>query len=91
MSAKGWIIAIGLVLMFSSCEKMMFKKKGDTTNARENFDYLWEQLDKRYAYFDYKNVDWNAMRAKYAPRVYDGMSEDSLFNVMGTMLDELRD
>ncbi|MCB0700935.1 MAG: S41 family peptidase [Chitinophagales bacterium] len=91
MSTKRWMAVFALTLFLSSCEKIIFKKKGDSTNARENFDYLWEQMDKRYAYFSYKGVDWNAMRTKYSPRVYDGMSEDSLFNVMGAMLDELRD
>lgn len=85
------VLLLGLLFAFASCEKIAFKKDGESTNARENFEYLWEQVDKRYAYFEYKNIDWNAIKAKYAPRVYDGMSEDSLFNVMGAMLDELRD
>lgn len=88
---KKLLTIIAAAVLFSSCEKVLFKKKGDTTNAVENFDYLWQQLDKRYAYFDYKKIDWNAVYAQYRPRVYDGMSEDSLFNVMGAMLNELRD
>lgn len=85
------LIAAVALLFFSSCEKALFKKKGDSVDAVKNFDYLWEQLDKRYAYFDYKNVDWNAVYAQYRPKVYDGMSDDSLFNTMGAMLNELRD
>ena len=88
---KKLLTIIAAAVLFSSCEKVLFKKKGDTVNAVENFDYLWQQLDKRYAYFDYKKIDWNAVYAQYRPKVYDGMSEDSLFNVMGAMLNELRD
>lgn len=88
---KKIITVVAAALLFSSCEKALFKKKGDSVNAVENFEYLWEQCDKRYAYFDYKKIDWNAIRAKYRPKVYEGMSEDSLFNVMGAMLNELRD
>lgn len=80
-----------VLFLFSSCEKALFKKKGDTTDAVANFDYLWNQLDIRYAYFDYKNVNWNNIYAQYRPKIYEGMSEDSLFNVMGAMLNELRD
>lgn len=85
------ILALMPVMLLASCEKALFKKTGESTNAVENFDYLWEQCDKRYAYFDYKNIDWNAVYAKYRPKVYDGMTEDSLFNTMGAMLNELRD
>lgn len=85
------ILTLMPVMLLASCEKALFKKKGESTNAVENFDYLWEQCDKRYAYFDYKNIDWNTVYAKYRPKVYDGMTEDSLFNTMGAMLNELRD
>lgn len=85
------IIAIVALLFCTSCEKVMFKKKGDTVNAVENFDYLWQQVDKRYAYFGYKNVNWDNMYVNYRLKVYEGMSEDSLFKVMGAMLNELRD
>lgn len=80
-----------VALMLSSCEKIIFKKDGASTNAKENFEYLWNELDKRYAYFDYKQIDWNSLRAIYGAKVYEGMSEDSLFNVMADMLNELRD
>lgn len=78
-------------ILFTSCEKIVFKKNGASTNARENFEYLWKEVDTRYAYFDYKNVDWNNMRTVYGAKIYEGMSEDSLFNVMADMLNELRD
>ncbi|MCB9045691.1 MAG: S41 family peptidase [Chitinophagales bacterium] len=85
------ITIISILLLCASCEKAIFKKKGTSTDPMANFDYLWEQVDIRYAYFDTKNVDWNTIRTKYAAKVYSGMSEDELFNVMGAMLNELRD
>lgn len=88
---KKLLVMISLGLMLSSCEKVFFKKDGASTNAFENFDYLWKEVDTRYAYFDHKKVDWNLMNAKYRSRVYEGMREDSLFRVMGDMLNELRD
>lgn len=79
------------LLVLSSCEKIIFKKDGASTNAKENFEYLWKEIDTRYAYFDYKSIDWNSLRAVYGAKIYEGMSEDSLFNVMAAMLNELRD
>lgn len=88
---KKLAVIISSVLLFTSCEKAIFKKKGQSSDAVKNFDYLWEQVDKRYAYFDYKKVDWQQIYNKYRAKVYNDMSEDSLFKVMGNMLNELRD
>jgi C-terminal processing protease CtpA/Prc len=88
---KKIVLAITLLAAFSSCEKAFFKKKGESLDAKANFDYLWQEYNMRYAYFDYKKIDWDNVYSKYAPRVYNGMSDDSLFNVMGAMLNELRD
>ncbi len=85
------VLVMASILLFASCEKAIFKKDGASVSARENFDHLWKELDKRYAYFTYKNIDWNQAYTTYAGKVYEGMSEDSLFNVMGAMLNTLRD
>lgn len=88
---KKLLLAICMLSVLSSCEKAIFKKKGESNKAVDNFDYLWNQVDIRYAYFEYKKVNWDQVYAKYRPKVYEGMSEDSLFNTMGAMLNELRD
>lgn len=74
-----------------SCEKALFEEKLATTDPFENFEYLWKECDEKYAYFDVKNVDWTAVKKEYAAKLYQGMSKDSLFNVLGGMLAELRD
>lgn len=88
---KRLVISIFIISLFASCEKVLFKQKGENNKAVANFDHLWEQCDIRYAYFDYKKIEWNKVYTQYRAKVYDGMSEDSLFNVMGAMLNELRD
>ncbi len=80
-----------LIILFSSCEKMLFDEEMASTAPRENFKYLWNECNEKYSYFDLKGVDWNQVRADYSQKVYDGMSEDSLFNVLGAMLAELKD
>ncbi|MEZ5017145.1 MAG: S41 family peptidase [Flavipsychrobacter sp.] len=85
------IVITAFVISLTSCEKAIFKKDGVSTSPRQNFDHLWKELDKRYAYFTYKKIDWNQAYTTYAGRVYEGMSEDSLFNVMGAMLNDLKD
>ncbi len=75
----------------ASCEKALFDKELATTDPFKNFEYLWKECNEKYSYFEVKNIDWNAVKEKYSSKLYAGMSEDSLFNVLGGMLKELRD
>ena len=31
------------------------------------FDTLWANFDREYAYFEHKRIDWNAMKTTYRP------------------------
>jgi len=79
------------VLLFTSCEKMLFKEESESLSPQQNLDYLWHQADQKYSYFELKGVDWNQVHKAYSAKLYDGMSDDSLFQVMGGMLRELKD
>jgi len=89
MKSIFFLFLSGLVLL--SCEKVMLQKDQSSRDPFDNFDYLWRECNEKYAYFDLKNVDWDQVRAEYFARLYDGMSDDSLFSVLGGMLSELRD
>ena len=60
-----------------------------------NFEALWNIIDAQYCFFDYKaeqcGLDWDAVYNQYKHKIYDGMSSEGLFEVLGDMLDELRD
>ena len=87
-----YLILITLMMLsFISCEKLIFEGDKASVDPFENFDYLWSELDKKYAYFDLKEIDWDQVRNEYRSRLFRGMSEDSLFNVMKAMIFELRD
>ena len=79
------------LLLLSSCEMVLFEEDFASSNPHENFEYLWNECNEKYAYFDLKEVDWDAIKIAYASKIYQGMSEDSLFNVLGSMLNELKD
>jgi len=85
------LILLSGLLILTSCEKIFIEKDLASTNPQENFEYLWKECDEKYAYFELKNIDWNQIKVKYQAKIYDGMSEDSLFKVLGGMLTELRD
>jgi C-terminal processing protease CtpA/Prc/Flp pilus assembly protein TadD len=57
----------------------------------KNFDYLWQTLDRNYAIFGPKHVDWNALYSVYRPRVTRATGDDDLFEIMSDMLGHLND
>jgi C-terminal processing protease CtpA/Prc len=60
-------------------------------NPRANFEYLWQQCQDKYAFFEYKNINWATIRDKYAAQIKDKMTSDELFKVLFSMLNELQD
>lgn len=88
---KKLILFLSLYFLFSSCEKILFKPDLGSRDPLTNFDYLWEEVDKKYSYFELKNIDWNAIRNKYRPMLSANSSEEDLFNILAQMLNELRD
>ncbi len=81
------------ILLFTllSCEKLIFKRDLASADPFVNFDYLWSEVDRKYAYFQLKGVDWDSVKRVYRGRIFSNISQDSLFKVMGSMLNELRD
>jgi C-terminal processing protease CtpA/Prc len=78
-------------LIFSSCEKVLFKPDLADRDPLANFDYLWNEVDKKYSYFELKNIDWVAVRNKYRPQLTSNSTDPELFEVLSNMLNELRD
>ncbi len=60
-----------------------------------NYETLWNLLDARYCFFEYKadayGLDWNEVKNRYAPQVAGQLTERQLFDVLANMLNELRD
>ena len=80
-----------IILFCSSCTKL---EEYDNTPTG-NFEALWNIIDEHYCFFDYKaeeyGLDWNAVYHQYKRKISDNMSNAGLFEVLGDMLDELRD
>ncbi|TVQ85919.1 MAG: peptidase S41 [Bacteroidetes bacterium] len=88
---RRFLTIIFLIALFSSCEKVLFEKDYASSDPFDNFEYLWNEVDKKYSYHDLKGVDWDAIKVEYKAKLHPGMSEDSLFNVLAAMLNKLRD
>ena len=85
------ILSVLFPLFFSSCSKV--EQYDDTPTG--NFEALWNIIDTKYCFLDYKaeeyGLNWDAVYRQYKRKISDGMSNAGLFEVLGEMLDELRD
>ncbi|OYU97264.1 MAG: hypothetical protein CFE21_02945 [Bacteroidetes bacterium B1(2017)] len=88
---KHILYSIALVLTFSSCEKAFFDKEIKSTSPTENFEYLWNQCNTKYAFMDYKNINWDERHAYYKARINDGMTKEALFTELANMMNDLKD
>lgn len=84
------LLTLCFVLFTISCSEMFLGEDVRST-PRENFEHLWNVLDQKYSFFSYKNIDWNHVYEKYNDKISEDMTEDELFNVLFSMLSELRD
>ena len=37
-------------------------EKDEQQNPVNVFDYLWDQVDQNYTFFDVKGIDWDSVR-----------------------------
>ncbi len=57
----------------------------------ELLDQVWRDLDRHYAPFVVKGVDWDSVHDSYSTRAAQAASDSALAGVVGAMLAELRD
>ncbi len=84
------VLIIIITLSLTACEKA-FIEKDPANEPVENFQILWETIDKKYSFFEYKNINWDSIYSEYRPRVHNQMTERQLFSVLSEMLHHLRD
>jgi hypothetical protein len=78
------------VILITSCEDLFLE--GDIENTNENnFELLWNEIDQKYSFFLYKNVNWDSIYHVYRPRVTNDLTRQQLFDIMAGMVNELRD
>jgi len=56
-----------------------------------NFDTLWKEFDTRYSFFAVKKINWDSLYTFYRAKINENTSSQDLFNVMASMLSQLKD
>jgi C-terminal processing protease CtpA/Prc len=88
---KKLFILLTACFLAASCEKILFEKDLASSCPYNNFDYLWNEADRKYSYFELKNIDWDNIRVVYRDKLSADIPEEDLFAVLSDMLNELRD
>lgn len=60
-------------------------------DPEKNFEQLWQTFNKRYPFFELRNVDWNRQYQIYRPKVSGKTKDEELFDIFCDMLDPLDD
>ena len=82
--------AMALLLTLSSCERWLMEKD-PANDPLTNFESMWTTIDRKYTFFELKNIDWDAVYTTYRARISDDMTTRELYEVLADMLFELRD
>ncbi|MEX2595648.1 MAG: S41 family peptidase [Salibacteraceae bacterium] len=89
-----WFYKIAAVLScfgLLSCEQIIFEENQMSDDPKVNFEYLWNEIDANYSYFELKDLNWNEVYDYYSKKIDARMSEQELFDVLASMMDTLRD
>ena len=60
-------------------------------DPEKNFKVLWETFNKRYPFFQLRNVNWKKQHDTYRSKVTSKTSDNELFEIFCQMLDPLND
>ncbi len=88
---KKIIVVFIATFCFFSCERLFFDESVATKDPVENFNYLWDECNRKYSYFDVKNIDWDSVKTVYKAKINSNMGDEALFTQLGNMLSALRD
>ncbi|MEM6806504.1 MAG: S41 family peptidase [Bacteroidota bacterium] len=82
--------------LFISCLFVLFAfqllaQKNEINDPVGNFEALWSEFDQRYANFELKNIDWYEVYKKYRPQIHENTSNEQLFDICCSMVQELSD
>jgi len=57
----------------------------------ENFDILWEAVDRTFSFFNHKGIDWQEVKTRYRPQVEAVETTEAFYALLGQCIRELKD
>jgi Peptidase family S41 len=84
------IVFITLFTGITGCEKAL-QLKEPRINSLSVYNDAWQALDKNYALFPVKNVDWDSLYEQGHLQITDDLSDAALFEEISKMTEVLKD
>jgi carboxyl-terminal processing protease len=72
-------------------DELSLKKYLTKAERIENFDILWEAIDKNYSFFEHKRIDWQEVKARYRPKVEAVGTTEEFYRLLYQFIRELKD
>ena len=85
------LTVIGIVLMLAVSSVVGGQETADPRDPVLNFEYAWNRLDRNYAQFGAKHVDWDALYRTYRPQVTPQTTDQELWDILLAMMGHLND
>jgi len=85
---KQFLIFILTIVLLPSC---MNEPTTQPNTHEGNFQSLWSIIDTRYCYLDYKHINWDSVYTAYHQKLPSAITNIQFFDLMGSMLAELKD
>ena len=82
------LIVLVSIIILPSC---MNEAVMEPNTHEGNFQALWKIIDTRYCYLDYKKINWDSIHTVYENQLPSATGQIAFFDLMGKMLDELKD
>lgn len=83
-------IMLLLGLSLGGCEKLLMDEN-PAADPQSCFDNMWQTIDHKYSYFLEKNINWDSIHTHYDLQINENTTDQQLFNVLDSMLYDLRD
>jgi len=85
---RSGFVLLFVVTMITSC---MREPEMQPNTYKGNFQALWNIIDTRYCYIDYKKINWDSIYTVYHHKLPAIKDEVAFFDLLGNMLAELKD
>ncbi|UCD37306.1 MAG: hypothetical protein JSW54_10795 [Fidelibacterota bacterium] len=89
MSAMRYITIVMSAVLACACNKLLVVENSSNQNLAD-FDMTWDIVATRYPYLDWKQINWDSLRAVYRPRA-EAARGDEFYVVLHDLLGELKD
>jgi len=83
------VLFLALGILIPACVKNSSETDPSRRNM-EDFEAAWNRINDVYPFFEFKGIDWEAIRGKYRPRV-EGAEDGEFHAILHDLLAELKD